>query len=321
MLARRTAAPAAGRARGLRSSATTSTASSSPATRRDTSSRRSRAPWPTPAATPTTCAWPRSGEHGAASGNATARAKSVLACAVFGVPFAPGGRARHHPRAPGHAGHRRRRGRHPGRPGDRRRRQAGLPRRAAGHHRRPHGHVRQDLPHARLRGLHPDAQDGRRRPARADRAAHLLRGRARERRAGQLQGPGPQEGAPRGRGGLRGLQRLPRRLPGAGAERVRRRHRAAQGCLHAVSRRPCPTPTSSTSPPAPTCRATAASAASAPRSAPRSASTSTSRTSSSRSRWATSSWPPATMSSTPPRSSATATASTPTCSRRSSSSV
>ena len=32
-------------------------------------------------------------------------------------------------------------------------------------HRRPHGHVRQDLPHARLRRLHPHAQDDRRQAA------------------------------------------------------------------------------------------------------------------------------------------------------------
>ena len=41
-------------------------------------------------------------------------------------------------------------------------RQEGLPGREGAVHRRPHGAVRQDLPDARLRGLHPHAQDGRR---------------------------------------------------------------------------------------------------------------------------------------------------------------
>ncbi len=41
-------------------------------------------------------------------------------------------------------------------------RQEGLPGGEAALHRRPHGQVRQDLPHAGLRGLHPDAEDVRR---------------------------------------------------------------------------------------------------------------------------------------------------------------
>ena len=45
---------------------------------------------------------------------------------------------------------------------DRRLRQEGLPGRAGAVDRRAHGPVRQDLPHAGLRRLHPDAQDGRR---------------------------------------------------------------------------------------------------------------------------------------------------------------
>ncbi len=102
-------------------------------------------------------------EHGAASGIANVRAKSVLACAVLRSAVRAGRGAQYHRRAPRHADRGRRRGRHPGRPRDRRRRQAGLPGRAHRHHRRPHGDVRQDLPHPRLRGVHPHAQDGRRR--------------------------------------------------------------------------------------------------------------------------------------------------------------
>ena len=67
-------------------------------------------------------------------------------------------------------------------------------------------------------------------------------------------------------------------------------------------------------------RPTATSAACAPRSAPRDASTSTRTTRWSSSRSATSSWPPATTSTTPRASSATATGCCPTCSPRSSSS-
>ena len=44
-------------------------------------------------------------------------------------------------------------------------------------HRRPHGDVRQDLPDARLLGLHPDAEDDQRRPAPEHQADDLLRGR------------------------------------------------------------------------------------------------------------------------------------------------
>ena len=48
---------------------------------------------------------------------------------------------------------------HPRRADPGQRRQEGLSRRARADHRRPHGHVRQDLPDARLRRLHPDAED------------------------------------------------------------------------------------------------------------------------------------------------------------------
>ena len=149
-----------------RSGATASSASSSPATRPGSSSRPSRGRWRSPAATPTRCAWRRSASSAPRAGIGTARAKAVLACAVLGVPFplaaVPDTTAVH----PATLDRRRRRRRHPGGARDRRRRQEGLPRRAHRHDRRPHGDVRQDLPDARLRGLHPDPEDGRRRPAR-----------------------------------------------------------------------------------------------------------------------------------------------------------
>ena len=115
-------------------------------------------PWRSPAATPTRCGWPRSAQHGASCGIGTARAKSILACAVLGVPFPLAAVPDTTADASRHARHRGRRRRHPGGPRDRRRRQAGLPGRADRHHRRPHGDVRQDLPDARLRRLHPHAR-------------------------------------------------------------------------------------------------------------------------------------------------------------------
>ena len=77
------------------------------------------------------------------------------------------------------AGHRRRHRRHPGRAGHRQRRLRGGPGGAHRHHRRQDGHARQDLPHAGLLGLHPDAADGGRRPAQPHQADDLRRGRSR----------------------------------------------------------------------------------------------------------------------------------------------
>ena len=51
-----------------------------------------------------------------------------------------------------------------------------------------------DLPHARLLAVHPDAADGRGRPASEHQAAHLLRGREGRRLRRQLRGHHPQEG-------------------------------------------------------------------------------------------------------------------------------
>ena len=143
-------------------------------------------------------------------------------------------RSRHDRHASRHARRRGRHRRHPGRSRDRRRRQAGLPRRAYRHHRRSHGDVRQDLPDPRLRRLHPHPEDGGGGAARDDRPDDLLGGRGGVGVAGGLHGQGAQEGTPRGHPRLRGLQRLHRGLPSAHAQRVRQRHRRAQGRLHAL---------------------------------------------------------------------------------------
>ena len=94
----------------------------------------------------------------------------------------------------------------------RRRRQARLPGGARAVHRRPDGQVRQDLPDARLRGLHPHSEDGAGRPAPEHRPAVLQRGGAGLRLCGQLQGQGAQEGPLHQRGRLHRLQSLRREL-------------------------------------------------------------------------------------------------------------
>ena len=102
-------------------------------------------------------------------------------------------------------------------------------------HRRPHGDVRQDVPDARLRGLHPDAQDVGGRQGPQHHHARLQRGRGGRRLRRQLQGQGPQEGPLRQHRHLHRLRRLPGRLRGAqGAERVRPGARQAHGHLHPV---------------------------------------------------------------------------------------
>ena len=81
---------------------------------------------------------------------------------------------------PGRHGGGRRHRRHPRRADLGQRRQEGLPGRARADHRRPHGQVRQDLPDARLRRLHPHAQDvGGRQGHPNITLLDLLRGRAR----------------------------------------------------------------------------------------------------------------------------------------------
>ena len=175
------------------------------------------------------------------------------------------------------------------------------PRRALGHHRRPHGDVRQDLPHPRLRRLHPHAEDGRGRAARDDRPHDLRRGR------------GASSGSPGDYTVT--VRKKARRVDEAACV-------ACHACIEVCPQRTCRASSTAASPTrkaiympfpqavpnaylidetdaAPTSRATARSAASAPRSAPRSASTSTRPTRSSSSRSATSSSPPATTSTTP----------------------
>ena len=66
------------------------------------------------------------------------------------------------------AGHRRRHRRHPDRAGHRRRGLRGGHRGEEAHHRRQDGPAGQDLPHAGLRGLHPDPEDGGRGAERED---------------------------------------------------------------------------------------------------------------------------------------------------------
>ena len=94
------------------------------------------------------------------------RRRARAAAAAVRADYAPGD------------GRRRRHRRHRGGPDPGGRRQGGDPRRARAVDRRPHGDVRQDLPHPRLRRLHPHAQDDRRQAASQHQAADLLRRRS-----------------------------------------------------------------------------------------------------------------------------------------------
>ena len=200
-------------------------------------------------------------EHGALAGQALERAKEVVACAVHGVPFGLAAETESVPVQPRHAGDRRRRRRHPGRAGDRRGGPPGLPGGAPGHHRRPHGDVRQDLPDARLRRLHPHAEDGGGRPAPQHRAH------------GAVRGPGG-AGARRGLPGQGAAATPPASTPMPAWPATTARSSARWWCPASStsaspparpstcrSRRRCPTPTSSTPSTAPGSRATARSAA------------------------------------------------------------
>ncbi len=113
----------------------------------------------------------------------------------------------------GHAGRRRRHRRPAGHAGIGRRRLPGLPGRATAVDRRPHGPVRQDVSHARLLGLHPDAQDVRGRPARERHAADLLRTGRSHRFGRQLQGQDPPEGAQSRLRPVHRLRHLRRKMP------------------------------------------------------------------------------------------------------------
>ncbi len=136
---------------------------------------------------------------------------------------------------PRRAGRRRRHRRHRGGAQAVRHRQEGLSRREAAEHRRPHGDVRQDLPDARLRRLHPNAEDVGRWQGPQHRDARLQRGRTGRGLRRQLQGQGAQEGALREHRHVQWLRRLHRGVRGAqGAERVRPGPRQAQRRLHPV---------------------------------------------------------------------------------------
>ncbi len=114
---------------------------------------------------------------------------------------------------PGHARGGRGHCRPPGRVGVGRRRLPRLPGRARALDRRPHGPIRQDLPHAGLLGLHPDAEDVGGRTAREHHPALLLGVGGGQRIGGQLQGENPPQGALRRRGEVQRLQRVHRGLP------------------------------------------------------------------------------------------------------------
>ena len=256
------------------------------------------------AASPTRCGSPRSASTAPSGDGATERAKAIVACAVLR-------RARSRwPRGPndttvepGHARHRRRHRRHPGGARDRRRRARrstwSSARGTIGGHMAMFDKTFPTLDCAACILTPKMVAVGQ------HEMIDLMTYSEVESVSGvpgRLPGHGPAARAPRRRGRLRRLRRLQRRLPGPRAERVRRRHRRAQGRSTSRSRRRCPTPTWSTRRPAPTCRATGRSAAPASRSAPRSASTSTHADDvAASSRSATSSSPPATRRSTPRR--------------------
>ena len=141
----------------------------------------------------------------------------------------------HRPGQQRHPHRRRRHRRHHRGAGDRRCRLPGPHRGARAVHRRPHGPVRQDLPDARLRGLHPDPQDGRRGRPPQHHAPHLERGGRRLRLGRRLQDQGQAQATHGGRGRLHRLRHLLGEVPGPGhRHRLRVGHRLPQGHLHAV---------------------------------------------------------------------------------------
>ncbi len=100
--------------------------------------------------------------------------------------------------------------------------QEGLPGRARPVDRRAHGDVRQDLPHARLRGLHPHPEDVGGRQGAQHRDAGLQRGHRGRGLRRQLQGQGAQEAALRRHRQVHRLRPLHRGVCRAqGPERVR----------------------------------------------------------------------------------------------------
>ena len=219
-----------------RSPPTTWTGSSSRATRQASSSRRSRGRWPWQAGTGRgpVGVLPRARSE---RDRPPERAKAIDSLRGLRRTVQPGRAARRPPPCdPGHARYRRRDRRHPGCARDRRcaASRCYLVERT-GDHRRPHGHVRQDLPHPRLRRLHPDAEDGGRRSAPDDRSDDLLRGRGRQRLARRVPASRCSANAPRASTStpvwpatICGV------VPDRASERVRCRDRHAQGDLHPI---------------------------------------------------------------------------------------
>ena len=113
--------------------------------------------------------------------------------------------------------------------------------------RRPHGPVRQDLPDARLRGLHPHPEDGHRGLPPEHHAPHLERGHRRLGLRRQLHGQGPPPAALRRHRPVHRLRHLPGEVPGQGHRPdVRGRASATARRSTGRSRRPSPSTRSST---------------------------------------------------------------------------
>ncbi len=177
--------------------------------------------------------WRRSASTARRAGSGTPRAESTDRLCGPGGAVRPGCSARHHGYSPGDADHRSRGRRHPGGPRDRRRREAGLPGRAHGDDRRAHGDVRQDVPHSRLRRLHPHAEDGGGRSARDDRPDDVLRGGGRHRLSGRVQGAASARQARHvDLDACVACNACTESCPTQGPQRVRLRHRHAEGDLH-----------------------------------------------------------------------------------------
>ena len=104
--------------------------------------------------------------------------------------------------------------RHPGLSRSRRERIQGLSAGFLAGHRRAHGPARQDLPHRRLRHVHPLAQAGGVRAEQEHRDRHAGGRGGNLGRARQFQGQDPPESALRGSGQVQRLRRLHRGLPG-----------------------------------------------------------------------------------------------------------
>ena len=173
------------------------------------------------------------GAHGSRRGDRQGQRPHPRGGAPGPVPQAAGAVAG--PGQPGGHGGGRRHRRHPRRADHGQRRQARLPRGAGAVHRRAHGPVRQDLPHPRLRRLHPHPEDD----GGALQSQHhpVDHGRGRQGRwlRGQLHGDGPPQAPLHRRGRLRrlpGVHRGLRLQGGQDPRRVQPRPEHAQAGLH-----------------------------------------------------------------------------------------